>query len=150
MPHNTLNHILKPDASEQVQPYSLWQWLKGTWMDRMLLLIAIIAIAISWQWLHQHLTGTPLVYIYHGKTLLATYPLHPEQPIHFQAQGDLGISDINIDAKGVRITHSACTTQRCTLSGHRHRVGDILACVPNRILVSIQGQQDIPLDATTE
>ncbi|MDQ6968380.1 MAG: NusG domain II-containing protein [Mariprofundaceae bacterium] len=129
---------------------SLWHWLKGTWMDRMLLLIALIAIGISWQWLHQHLSGTPMVYIYHGKALLATYPLNPEKPIHFEAHGDIGLSEITIDKQGVRITHSSCATQRCVLSGHRHRIGGILACVPNRILVSIQGSQKQPLDAISE
>lgn len=119
-------------------------------MDRMLLLLAVIAIAISWQWLHQNLSGTPMVYIYHGKALLATYPLHPETPIHFQAQGDIGLSEITINSDGVHISHSSCTTKRCVLSGHRHRAGDILACVPNRILVSIQGTQSIPLDAVSE
>jgi len=91
-----------------------------------------------------------MVHIYHGKALLATYPLTSEKTIHFQAQGDIGISDIIIDQQGVRISHSSCTTQRCVLSGHRHRIGDILACVPNRILVSIQGKQQLPLDAVTE
>ena len=127
-----------------------WHWLKGTWVDRILLLLAVIAIGMSWQWLHQNLSGTPMVHIYHGKTLLATYPLHPETPIHFQARGDIGLSEITIDSDGVQISHSSCVSQRCVLSGHRHRVGDILACVPNHILVSIQGTQKLALDAVSE
>jgi len=91
-----------------------------------------------------------MVHIYHGKALLATYPLHPEKTIHFEAQGDIGLSEITIDQQGVRITHSSCVSQRCVLSGHRHRIGDILACVPNRILVSIEGSQKLALDAVSE
>ncbi|MDQ6954769.1 MAG: NusG domain II-containing protein [Mariprofundaceae bacterium] len=136
--------------SEPLNRASMWHWLKGTWVDRSLLLLALIAIAISWQWLQQNLSGTPMVHIYHGKNLLATYPLNTDLPIHFQAQGDIGISEITIDQYGVRISHSSCITQRCVLSGHRHRIGDILACVPNRILVSIQGSQQLPLDAVSE
>jgi len=129
---------------------NLWHWLKGTWVDRTLLLLTLIAITTGWLWIQQNLSGTPMVHIYHSKTLLATYPLHPEQPIHFEAHGDIGISEITIDSDGVRINHSTCATQRCVLSGHRHRVGDILACVPNRILISIQGTQAMPLDAISE
>jgi len=129
---------------------SLWHWLKGTWVDRTLLLLTLIAIIMGWLWIQQNLSGTPMVHIYHGKTLLATYPLHPDKPIHFEAQGDIGLSEITIDSDGVRISHSTCATQRCVLSGHRHRVGDILACVPNRILVSIEGTQKLALDAVSE
>jgi len=106
---------------------------------------------MSWLWVQHHLSGSPMVYIYHSKTLLATYPLHPDHPIHFQAQGDIGLSEITIDSHGVRISHSTCATKRCVLSGHRHHIGDILACVPNRILVSIQGTpQNTSLDAISE
>jgi len=129
---------------------SLWHWLKGTWTDRILLLLTLIAITMGWFWVQQNLSGTPMVHIYHAKSLLATYPLHPNHPIHFQAQGDIGLSEITIDSDGVRISHSSCTTQRCVLSGHRHRVGDILACVPNRILVSIEGSKENTLDAVSE
>ena len=129
---------------------SLYDWLKGTWVDRMLLLFTLIAIGVSWAWIQQYVSGTPMVHIYHGKTLLATYPLHSEKVIDFKAQGDIGVSDIRIDKHGVRIIHSSCSSQRCVLSGHRHRVGDILACVPNRILVTIEGSKSDKLDAISE
>lgn len=86
-------------------------------------------------------SGPPMVSIYHDDTLLAVYPL-PEngKAIHFQAGGEIGVSEILINAHGARFTSSPCTSQRCVLSGvHRH-AGDIIACVPNRILVSIRGQ----------
>ncbi|MBN4082544.1 NusG domain II-containing protein [Mariprofundus ferrooxydans] len=137
----------EPDPSSTP---SLWHWLKGTWVDRILLLLTLIAITMGWLWIQQNLSGTPMVHIYHGKALLATYPLHPDHPIHFEAQGDIGLSEITIDQQGVRITHSSCVSQRCVLSGHRHRIGDILACVPNRILVSIEGSQKLALDAVSE
>ena len=138
---------LASNATIHTNPY---HWLKGTWMDRTLLMIAVVVIALSWQWLSHHLHGTPMVHIYHGKTLLAIYPLQSKENIHFMAKGDIGISEIIIDQLGVHIAHSPCTSKRCTLSGHRHRVGDMIACVPNRILVSIQGQEDDLLDAISE
>jgi hypothetical protein len=144
---------LKPmydSANNHTHKTTLWHWLVGTWTDRILLLLALLMICISWQWLSQQLTGTPMVHIYHGKTLLATYPLNPKETIHFHAKGDIGISEIIINQQGVRIEHSPCTSKRCTLSGYRHHMGDMLACVPNRILVRIQGQDKQHLDAISE
>ncbi|MDX8397777.1 MAG: NusG domain II-containing protein [Mariprofundaceae bacterium] len=139
------------DLAQASKLSNLWHWLKGTWTDRIILLISLLSIMISWQWIQQNLlSGTPMVHIYHAKTLLAKYPLHDSKTIHFQAQGDIGISEIIIDQHGVRIQHSPCVNQRCTLSGHRHHIGDILACVPNKILVSIQGQSQQALDAISE
>jgi len=138
---------LASNVSPHTSPY---HWLKGTWMDRTLLMIATITIALSWQWLSQHLHGIPMIHIYHGKTLLAVYPLHPKETIHFNAKGDIGISKIIINQDGVRMIDSPCTTKRCILSGHRHHIGDMIACVPNRILISIQGTEKSQLDAISE
>jgi len=138
--HQNFNHLRQ-----------LWHWLKGTWVDRLILLCLLIGIFSAWQWLQQHLqTGTPMVHIYHAKTLLATYPLNTPKAIHFQAQGDIGTSEITINQQQVWINHSSCRSKHCVRSGHRHQIGEMLACVPNRILVTIEGEQRQSFDAITE
>jgi len=125
--------------------------LKGTWVDRMLLLMALLAVFMAWIFL-QHSLGesTPMVHIYHGKTLLATYPLHADKPIHFDAEGDMGGAEVLIESGSVRMIHSTCATKACVLSGEHHQVGDMIACVPNRILVVIEGQASLSLDAISQ
>jgi len=121
-------------------PRGLLHSLFGTWTDR--LLLALVLGGIAFGWLHiRDLAGSgePMVDIYHGQTLLAEYPLHGQGPIHFAAEGDIGITDIIIAGGDVAITESPCATKKCIRAGHKHRIGDMLVCLPNRILVAIRG-----------
>lgn len=114
--------------------------MQGTWADRLLLLLMLAGIGISW--LHmQALTGSgeAMVTIYHGQMQLAQYPLHAQKPVHFTARGELGDSEIIIANNSVFFLESPCRNKLCILAGHKHRIGDIIACVPNRILVAING-----------
>lgn len=125
--------------------------LRGTLADRLLLLLLLATIAGGWYGLARTLShGEPMVMIYHGDTLLARYPLpHQAQVIHFPAMGDLGAADIEISQRGVRIVSAPCKTQYCVHTGHKHRPGELIACVPNRILVSIESA-DSAFDAVAE
>jgi len=127
--------------------------LKGTWTDRLLLLATLVCIVAAWLLIQARVAAGPVVVdIYHADTLLATYPLpqQGEAPIHFQAEGELGASEIMIDAHGARIVSSPCTTQRCVLSGAHQHAGDMIACVPNRVLVALRGNAESAFDAVVE
>ncbi|HXH65184.1 MAG TPA: NusG domain II-containing protein [Mariprofundaceae bacterium] len=115
--------------------------LSGTRIDRLLLIAGLACIAALWLWLQREVpAGPPMVLIYHGKHLIAEYPIPSEgAPIHVQAKGDIGVSDIVIDTHGVHFESSPCIGKQCILAGTKHHPGDIIACVPNRILVSIRG-----------
>lgn len=119
---------------------SLSERISGTWTDRLLLALVLGGIAFGWLHIRQLAGGgEPMVDIYHGQTLLAVYPLHGASPVHFAARGEIGISEVLIEDGEVAITDSPCSTKKCILSGHRHRMGEMLVCLPNRILVAIRG-----------
>jgi len=127
--------------------------LKGTWADRLLLLLSLAAIVTLWFMIQAHIAAGPaMAEIYHGDTLVATYPLpQPGEPtIHLQVEGELGLSDIMIDQQGARIASSPCASQRCVLSGPHRHAGDIIACVPNRILITLRGHAQSRFDAIVE
>lgn len=126
-------------------------WL-GSVTDRILLLCSLLMIAAGWWWLQQHQSsGPPMVHIYHADKLLARYALHAADAVTFQAVGDVGLSTIQIADGQVLISHAPCANQRCRLTGPRKHTGDILACVPNRIFIHIQGDgDDLALDAVAE
>jgi hypothetical protein len=139
-------------ASENDLSQNLWHWFKGSWADRLLLLVSLIGIAVSWQWIHTVVSsGPPMVMIYHDDQLLARYPI-PEngEPIHFHAAGSLGDSEILINAEGARFLSSPCNSNYCVAHGARKEHGDIIACVPNRILIAIEGSEENSLDAIVE
>jgi len=119
---------------------NLYHWLKGTWIDRLLLILVLGGIALGWSHIQQLVgSGKPMVDIYHGRTLLAEYPLHGKTPVHLAAEGEIGISDVIISDGEVFISESPCRSKRCVRTGHQHRIGDSIVCVPNRILVAIRG-----------
>ena len=146
--------LASENGSRQNLWRGLWYWLKGSWTDRALLLISLAGIFYAWQWIHAEVSSGPaMVEVYHGEVLLAQYPF-PEagKSIHFDAEGELGSSEITIDHEGVRFTTSPCTTKHCVLNGSHSEGGDIIACVPNRILVAIKGSRThgVHFDAIVE
>ncbi len=127
--------------------------LKGTWADRLLLLISLAAIISLWFIIQARIAAGPaMADIYHGDTLVATYPLPlpGEKPVHLQVEGELGLSDIVIDQQGARFASSPCPSQRCVLSGPHRHAGDIIACVPNRILITLRGHAESGFDSIVE
>lgn len=115
----------------------------GTRTDYLILFLALACIIMAWSVIRSGIgNGTPTVYIYRDKVLLATYPLPDnDRVIHFDADGELGVSEITIDRHGVRFTRSPCVTKHCVLSGTHRHIGDMAACVPNHILVTIRGTE---------
>jgi len=128
-------------------------WLAGTPLDRVLLALAVTASLAGWFAVQASLGhGVTMARIYHGEMLLAEYPLHGNnQPVHIHANGDLGESHIIIDDTGARFASSACGGQQCVRAGARYEAGKVLACVPNRILVSLVSVgYDAGFDAVAE
>lgn len=134
---------------------SFVQCLQGTWADRALFIFLLVGIVFLWFQIEKSLShGVPTAYVYHGKTLLASYPLpSDDKVIHVAAEGEIGVSDIEISKHGIHFESSPCATHYCMLSGHKKHAGSVIACVPNHIMVVIRGAFDDsePLfDAVTE
>ena len=136
---------------------SFRQCLQGTWADRILLVLLLAGIVFLWFQISQTLAqGAPTAYVYHGDKLLAKYPLpNDERLIHVAAQGEIGVSDIEISKHGIRFETSPCSTHYCTLSGTKKYTGSVIACVPNHIMVVIRGSdkksdKNIKFDAISE
>ncbi|MCF6208173.1 MAG: NusG domain II-containing protein [Ghiorsea sp.] len=147
----TENNHPKTDA------VSFRQCLKGSWVDRILLIFLLVGIGFLWFQISQTLAqGAPTAYVYHGDKLLAKYPLpDDERMIHVAAHGEIGVSDIEISKHGIRFETSPCSTHYCTLSGTKKYTGSVIACVPNHIMVVIRGSDEksdkiINFDAISE
>lgn len=140
-------------ASKPAASQSFASHLKGRWGDRLLLLAMLIMIALLWQYVRASIgSGPAMAEIYHGDTLIAEYPLpgSADSPLHLDVEGDLGLSEIVIDQQGARIASSPCPSQRCVLAGPHNHAGDIIACVPNRILIALRGGNHSRFDAMVE
>ncbi len=81
-----------------------------------------------------------------GQKVLYTAPL--DTFIEVDLEGPLGLTRLRIDEQGARIIGSPCPLKVCMGMGPARRDGDILACLPNQILVEVVGAraEDAPYD----
>jgi hypothetical protein len=56
--------------------------------------------------------------------------------------GPLGDTVVEIRNGEARVLSSPCTNQTCVAAGTIHAQGQWIACLPNRVLVSIGGEKD--------
>ena len=54
-------------------------------------------------------------------------------------RGPEGMSEVEIGSSGVRMRTSSCRFQRCVHRGWVRRQGEMIVCIPNRIVVTILG-----------
>ena len=96
-------------------------------------------------WMTTTAEGTHVVVTSGGKTVF-TAPL--DQPRSIDLDGPLGQTHLVIDDQGARITDSPCPRKICIGMGTAKQTGDLLACVPNRILVRIDSPagEEAPYD----
>ena len=65
------------------------------------------------------------------------FPLETKETI--VVAGPLGNTVVQIDTDRAWVESSPCSNQTCTASGSIHRLGQWAACLPNNVLVVIQG-----------
>ncbi len=58
-----------------------------------------------------------------------------------KVRGPLGITEVEIDKKSARIIESPCKNKICIRSGAISKPGQWIACLPNRVIVSIEGRK---------
>jgi hypothetical protein len=66
-----------------------------------------------------------------------------------EVQGPLGLSVIKVEKGHAFIQKAPCPYQTCVKMGKISRSGDIIVCIPNRILVKIEGKDRRELDSIT-
>ena len=58
-----------------------------------------------------------------------------------------GANLIRITEDGVYIVEASCRNQNCVLSGKHFRPGQVIACLPNRVMIRLVGFEDGGVDA---
>jgi hypothetical protein len=65
------------------------------------------------------------------------FPLDAET--QFVVHGPLGDTILELGENSARILSSPCANQTCVAQGSIHSHGQWLACLPNRVMVSVSG-----------
>ena len=120
-----------------------WQvMIAGDWLIVLTLLgISLAGIA----WLAAAPSGSFVVVTCGDQTC---YTADLDQASSFHLDGPLGRTDLVIDEKGAYVTASPCPRKLCIAMGPARRSGDLVACVPNRIMLRIEGPpgKELPYD----
>jgi len=103
------------------------------WVIGLLTLALILSLGLS-------LNRKPgaQVLVYTGDKLAFAGPLQQDRRLEFE--GPLGTTQVDISGGQVRVIASPCPRKICIGMGEVHRSGDLLACVPNRVVVRIEGE----------
>lgn len=111
---------------------SLWSFM--TPADWLVILILLSVSLAGMAWMATAPAGTRVIVTRDGQVIF-TAPL--DQPRSVDLDGPLGPTHLVIDERGVNITDSPCTRKICIGMGPAKHSGDLLACVPNHLLVQI-------------
>jgi len=76
----------------------------------------------------------------HGGRVLARLPLDRAARRVFSLASGLITVEV-APGKGVRISESNCPAKVCVHHGWAHAAGETIACIPNRLLVEIEGER---------
>ncbi|MDZ7360082.1 MAG: NusG domain II-containing protein [candidate division KSB1 bacterium] len=68
----------------------------------------------------------------------------------FKVHGALGEMALRVENNGIRVRRSACPNQVCVKQGAARRPGEMLVCVPNRMIVFIRGKAATEMPPASE
>ncbi|MDY0269114.1 NusG domain II-containing protein [Trichloromonas sp.] len=111
-------------------------WARTTGLDRLIVAVLLLGILASFFLLGARPQGERVL-VERGGRLLFSAPLAENRVVDLE--GPLGITRLEIRDGQVRILASPCPTKACIGMGAIACAGEMLACVPNELLVRIEG-----------
>ena len=111
-------------------------WARMTGLDRVITALLLLGILASFFLLGSRPRGERVLVERHGR-LLFSAPLAENRVVDLE--GPLGRTRLEIRDGRARILASPCPTRACIGMGVISRAGQLLACVPNELLVRIDG-----------
>lgn len=112
-------------------------WGRTSWLDRLLVALLLAATLASFALLGRAPAGARLV-VERGGAVIFTAPLDRDREV--RVSGDLGESLLRIKDGRVSFREAPCRNRVCIGMGAAGSGGDLLACVPNGLLVRIEGE----------
>ena len=74
-----------------------------------------------------------------------------DKDVHTSVTGPMGETYIEIHDGAVGVTESPCPHHYCVEMGTIHRRGELIACVPNRVIISIvNGDESESIDGVSQ
>lgn len=102
-----------------------------------LLVVGVALLVVGSFWLFRATGEAQRVVIEKGRQTVYTAELNVDQT--FSVEGPLGPTVIQISDGRVRVLSSPCPAKVCIRTGEIHHPGQLLACVPNGLIVRVDG-----------
>jgi len=116
-------------------------------LDAAIIAASVALVAASAAWAYAPLSGEARAVV-EGPGGEWIYPLDEDREIRIE--GPLGGTMVRIESGSARIEDSPCPTKTCVASGALSRAGQWAACLPNKVLLRIEGgAADDGVDAAT-
>ena len=117
-------------------------WQLITPADWLIIALAVTAVGASaWVWRSPDPGGGPaVVQVHHGGDLKLSAPLGRDG--RYRVSGPLGDSEIVVAGGQARFGSAPCPDLRCVQSAPLDRRGTATFCVPNALVLSIEGDYD--------
>jgi hypothetical protein len=82
--------------------------------------------------------GALSVEIYEEGALTETLSLREDQDLRFESRW--GYNRVRVEGGSVRVLEADCASQTCVHSGAIKRAGDMIACLPHRLVIKLRGE----------
>lgn len=115
--------------------------------DLILIGLLTLVIIVSFLTIHFIRIEGKFVAIYVEGNLI--YRLSLEEDTEIKVRGIMGLTKIRVEQGRVTVVEAPCPNKICKKMGKISRSGEILVCVPNRIVVRITGKINSEIDSIT-
>lgn len=122
-------------------------WIRLTLADKILIAVLLVAIAASTLSVRFLAGEGSAVLIQQDGATVYTMDLREHRTVTLQ--GRLGPVVVETMNGRVAVTRASCPNHICVRTGWRSRAGEVIVCVPNKIVVRITGQQEGGVRAVT-
>ena len=112
--------------------------------DRILVLAIAAVLLLVWPVMAAG-GGTGARAVITSPTGTTTVPLHEDCTL--AVAGAVGGLTVVVEDGSVRVAHSGCPDGTCVATGAVSSAGAVIACVPNRVIVRVEGGATDGLDA---
>ncbi len=110
----------------------------------LMLMLGAVAASVAGRW--RSAPGASAVVEVDGSVVQT---LNLQHPGRVSVRGVLGSVVVEIREGGVAVVAAECPNHVCVRTGRRSRAGDVIVCVPNRVVVRIPGGEKEGVRART-
>ncbi len=116
--------------------------------DKILISSLLLLSLVSYPLLKTLMTEGSQVQIETDGKIFHVAPLNVDTSI--AVPGPLGTTFVIIHGGAVHVSSSPCHGQICVNTGEISYAGQLIVCVPNKVVVRVTGQEKLPYDAVTQ